>query len=408
MTTTNQGMSFAEVDQIIAQRVADAIETIAIYEIKTRMARESMNQIKQQKEMIAENTSNKRKWEGDHKGSSSQQQNKEPKVIKAHTAGPSNKEGYAGNLPLCNKCMFHHTSPCAAKCGNCKRFGHQTRYCRTLVLRAKQSPSSRKEQIKPIHVRSLVMTINLDLPKQILEAQTEIRKSENLKDEDVGRMLVENSREPEKIRKEKLKPRADGTLCLNNRSWLPCYGDLRTLIMHESHKLKYFVHPSSDKMYQDMKQLYWWPNMKADISTYVSKYLTCLKVKVEHQKPSGLLVQPEIPQWKWDNITMNFVTKLPKTPSGYDTIWVIVDRLTKSAHFLPIRENDTMDKLAKLYLKEVVTRHEIPVSIICDRDGRFTSNFWRAYQKALGTRLDMSTAYHPQTDEQSERTIQTL
>ncbi|GJT35763.1 putative reverse transcriptase domain-containing protein [Tanacetum coccineum] len=161
-------------------------------------------------------------------------------------------------------------------------------------------------------------------------------------------------------------------------------------------------------MYQDMKQLYWWPNMKADIATYVSKCLTCLRVKAEHQKPSGLLVQPAIPQWKWDNITMDFVTKLPRTQSGNDTIWVIVDRLTKSAHFLPIRETDPMDKLARLYLKEVVTRHGIPVSIICDRDPRFTSNFWRSFQKAMGTRLDMSTAYHPETDGQSERTIQTL
>nr|GEY21370.1 reverse transcriptase domain-containing protein [Tanacetum cinerariifolium] len=93
-------------------------------------------------------------------------------------------------------------------------------------------------------------------------------------------------------------------------------------------------------------------------------------VKVEHQKPSGLLVQHEIPQWKWDNITMDFVTKLPRTSSGYDTIWVIVGRLTKSAHFLPMRGNDSIDKLARLYLKEVVTRHGIPVLIICDRDGR--------------------------------------
>ncbi|GJS76013.1 reverse transcriptase domain-containing protein, partial [Tanacetum coccineum] len=218
---------------------------------------------------------------------------------------------------------------------------------------------SRKERIKPLRVRALVMTIGLDLPKQILEAQIEARKPENLKSED-------------------------------------------------SHKSKYSVHPGSDKMYQDMKQLYWWPNMKADIATYVSKCLTCLRVKAEHQKPSGLLVQPAIPQWKWDNITMDFVTKLPRTQSGNDTIWVIVDRLTKSAHFLPMRETDPMDKLARLYLKEVVTRHGIPVSIICDRDPRFTSNFWRSFQKAMGTRLDMSTAYHPETDGQSERTIQTL
>ncbi|GKB28792.1 putative reverse transcriptase domain-containing protein [Tanacetum coccineum] len=267
---------------------------------------------------------------------------------------------------------------------------------------------SRKERDQPLRVRALVMTIGLDLPKQILNAQTEARKLENIKNEDVGGMLLENAKDPKKVRKEKLEPRADGTLCFNGRSWLPCYGDLRTVIMHESHKSKYSIHPGSDKMYQDMKKLYWWPNMKADIATYVSKCLTCAKVKAEHQRPSGLLVQPKIPEWKWDNITMDFVTKLPKSSQGYDTIWVIVDRLTKSAIFVPMRETDPMDKLARMYLKEVVTRHGIPVSIICDRDPRFASNFWRSLQNALGTNLDMSTAYHPQTDGQSERTIQTL
>ncbi|GKC90431.1 putative reverse transcriptase domain-containing protein, partial [Tanacetum coccineum] len=139
---------------------------------------------------------------------------------------------------------------------------------------------------------ALVMTIGLDLPKQILNAQIEAQKPENLKNEDVGCMIRKD------IPKEKLEPRADGTICLNGRSWLPCYGDLRTVIMHESHKSKYSIRPGSNKMNQDMKKLYWWPNMKADVATYVSKYLTCAKVKAEHQRPSGLLVQPEIPQWK--------------------------------------------------------------------------------------------------------------
>ncbi|GJW76604.1 putative reverse transcriptase domain-containing protein [Tanacetum coccineum] len=229
---------------------------------------------------------------------------------------------------------------------------------------------SRKEREPPLRVRALVMTIGLDLPKQILNAQTEARKPENIKNEDVGGMLIENAKYPEAIRTEKLEPRTDGTLCLNGRSWLPCYGDLRTVIMHESHKSKYSIHPGSEKMYQDVKKLYWWPNMKADIATYVSKCLTCAKVKAEHQRQSGLLVQPEIPQWKWDNITMDFVTKLPKSSQGYDTIWVIVDRLTKSAIFIPMKETDPLEKLARMYLKEVVTRHGIPVSIICDRDPR--------------------------------------
>nr|GEX55691.1 putative reverse transcriptase domain-containing protein [Tanacetum cinerariifolium] len=200
-------------------------------------------------------------------------------------------------------------------------------------------------------------------------------KPENIKNEDVGGMLVENIKNPEAIREKKLEPRADGTQCLNSRSWLPCYGDLRTVIMHESHKTKYSVHPGSDKMYQHMKKSYWWPNMKADIATYVSKCLTCAKVKAEHQRPSGLLVQPKIPEWKWDNITMDFVTKLPKLSQGYVTIWVIVDRLTKSVIFTPMRETNPMDKLARIYLNEVVTRRGIPVLIISDRDPRFASNF---------------------------------
>ncbi|GJR89252.1 putative reverse transcriptase domain-containing protein [Tanacetum coccineum] len=235
---------------------------------------------------------------------------------------------------------------------------------------------SRKERVKPLRVRALVMTIGLNLPKRILEAQIEALKPENLTAEDVGGMLRQD------LTKERLKPRADGTLCLNNRSWLPCYGDLRTLVMHESYKSKYSIHPGSNKMYQDLKLLYWWPNMKANIATYVSKCLICSKVMAEHQKPTGLLVQPEIPEWKWEKITMDFITKLPKTTNGYDTIWVIVDRLTKSTHFLPMRETDPME--------------------------RFTSLFWKALHKALGTRLDMSTSYHPETDGQSERTIQTL
>ncbi|GJZ68205.1 putative reverse transcriptase domain-containing protein [Tanacetum coccineum] len=233
---------------------------------------------------------------------------------------------------------------------------------------------SRKERIEPLRVRALVMTIGLDLPSRILEAQKEAVKVENIKAEDIGGML------------KKLEARADGTLCLDNRSWLPCYGDMRSLIMHESHKSKYSIHPGSDKMYHDMKMLYWWPNMKADITTYVSKCLTCAKVKAEHQRPSGLLVQLDIPEWKWEKITMDFITKLPKMAAGFDSIWVIVDRLTKSAHFLPMRETNSTEKLTRLYMKEIVARHGIPVSIISDRDSHFTSR----------------------TDGQSERTIQTL
>ncbi|GKE83782.1 reverse transcriptase domain-containing protein, partial [Tanacetum coccineum] len=161
-------------------------------------------------------------------------------------------------------------------------------------------------------------------------------------------------------------------------------------------------------MYHDLKKLYWWPNIKAIIAEYVGKCLTCSRVNTECQKPSSLLVQPEIPMWKWERITMDFVTKLPKTSIGHDAIWVIVDRLTKSTHFIPIRATDSMETLTRLYIKEIVSRHGVPISIISDHDSHFTSRFWRSLQNALGTQLDMSIAYHPETDGQSERTIQTL
>ncbi|KAD5960603.1 hypothetical protein E3N88_12075 [Mikania micrantha] len=200
----------------------------------------------------------------------------------------------------------------------------------------------------------------------------------------------------------------DRTRCFMNRLWIPLHGGIRELVMDEAHNSRYSVHPGSDKMYHDLKALYWWPHMKADIAKYVSKCLSCSNVKVEYPKPSGLLRQPEILMWKWEQILMDFITKLPRTPSGYDTIWVIVDRLRKSAYFLAIKETDKMEKLTRIYIKEVVARHGVPISIISDRDARFTSNFWKSLHKSLGTRLDMSTAYHPQTDGQSERTIQTL
>nr|GEW87086.1 reverse transcriptase domain-containing protein [Tanacetum cinerariifolium] len=233
----------------------------------------------------------------------------------------------------------------------------------------------------------------------------------------LGTVLMQREKEikEENIKAENLRGmdktfeiRPDGTRCIKNRSWLPLFGNLRDMIMRESHKSKYSIHPGSDKMYQDLKKLYWWPNMKAIIEEYVGKCLTCSNVKAECQKPSGLLVQPEIPMWKWERITMDFVSKLLKTSNGHDTIWVIVDRLTKFAHFIPTRATGSMETLKRLYIKEIISRHGVPISIISDRDSHFTSRLWQSLQNALGTQLDMSAAYHPETDGQSERTIQTL
>ncbi|GJV34562.1 retrotransposon protein, putative, ty3-gypsy subclass [Tanacetum coccineum] len=143
------------------------------------------------------------------------------------------------------------------------------------------------------------------------------------------------------------------------------------------------VHPGADKMFYNLRDMYWWPGMKKDIAVYVSRCLTCLKVKAEHQRPSGLLQQPEIPEWKWERIAMDFVMKLPRTSSGHDTIWVIVDRLTKFAHFLPMHEDYKMDRLARLYLNEIVVRHGVLISFISDRDSRFTSSVRCASFEAL-------------------------
>ncbi|GKF05465.1 putative reverse transcriptase domain-containing protein, partial [Tanacetum coccineum] len=223
---------------------------------------------------------------------------------------------------------------------------------------------SRKERLKPRRVRAMSITIYFGLKTKILEAQGEASKD------------LKSPAEWLRGLERNFMQRDDGEIYFFDRIWIPSVCD--------------------------------WPGMKRDIAEYVSRCLTCSKIKAEHQKPSGFLQQPEIPEWKWEKITMDFVTKLPKSSSGHDTIWVVVDRLTKSAHFLPIREDYKTEKLAKIYTNEIVARHGVPVSIISDRDGRFTSHLWQAFQEALGTRLDMSTAYHPQTDGQSERTIQTL
>ncbi|GKE86336.1 putative reverse transcriptase domain-containing protein, partial [Tanacetum coccineum] len=223
---------------------------------------------------------------------------------------------------------------------------------------------SRKEREKPIRDRALVMTVYLDLSERILKARTEAMKNKNVKAENLGRLL-----------KPIFEIRSDGIRYFDKLIWLPLFGGLRDLIIHESHKTKYSIHPGSGKMYQDLKKLYWWLNMKAEIATY------------------------------WEKITMDFVSGLPRTPNGYDTIWVIVDRLTKSAHFLSMKKTNSMEKLTQLYLKEIVCRHGVPISIISDRDSRFASGFWRSLPNALGTEVNMSTAYHPEIDGQRKRTI---
>nr|GEZ15452.1 DNA/RNA polymerase superfamily protein [Tanacetum cinerariifolium] len=176
----------------------------------------------------------------------------------------------------------------------------------------------------------------------------------------------------------------------------------------EAHSSPFSVHPGSTKMYHDLKQYFWWSGMKRDVATFVSKCLIYQQVKIEHQRASGLLQQLDIPVWKWDEISMDFVTGLPQTQRRHDAIWVVVDRLTKSAHFLPIRKDYSIGRLAEIFQQEIIRLHGTPLTIVSDRDPRFASRFWKGLQKAWGTRLKFSTAFHPQIDGQSEHTIQTL
>ncbi|KAB2625910.1 S ribonuclease [Pyrus ussuriensis x Pyrus communis] len=192
------------------------------------------------------------------------------------------------------------------------------------------------------------------------------------------------------------------------RMFVPNSVELKKEILDEAHISAYAMHPGATKIYHTIRPFYYWPGMKREIAEYVSRCAVCQQVKAERKKPFGLLQPLPVPEWKWENITMDFVYKLPRTQNGFDGIWVIVDRLTKSAHFIPVREKYSLSRLVELFISKVVKYHGVPVSIVSDRDPRFTSKFWVAFQEALETRLLYSTAYHPQTDGQSERTIQTL
>ncbi|KAL8094138.1 hypothetical protein AgCh_035848 [Apium graveolens] len=246
---------------------------------------------------------------------------------------------------------------------------------------------------KPDEAKVYSMTFQPELLDKIKKCQEEVM------DQDINRLVGE----------ELCTQKDDqGILRFSSRIWIPPVTNLKNEILQEAHSSRYSIHPGSTKMYRDLKENYWWPVMKREIAEWVRKCYTCQKVKVEHQRPSGLLQPLEIPEWKWEHIAMDFIVGLPRTKANHDAIWVIVDRLTKSAHFLPINERFSLEKLVHMYLKKIVVRHGVPVSIVSDRDPRFNSRFWKSFQECLGTRLNMSTAYLPQTYGQSKRTIQTI
>ncbi|KAK8930623.1 hypothetical protein KSP39_PZI016616 [Platanthera zijinensis] len=250
------------------------------------------------------------------------------------------------------------------------------------------TPESKQAQLSQLQVRySLTDRIKEALPKDpfLVALQEKVRKGET------GEFTLQN-----------------GLLLMNERLCVPNVNSIRRDILYEAHNTPYSIHPGRTKMYHDLKEDFWWPGMKKDIITYIASCHICQLVKAEHQKPGGYLHSLPIPEWKWEDIAMDFDFGLPRSKLGHDGIWVIIDRLTKSAHFIPVRQNMPPEKLNDLYIDVIVKLHGIPRSIISDRDGRFTSGNWRYIHKRLGTKLLFSTAFHPQTDGQSERTIQFL
>ncbi|KAK1610111.1 hypothetical protein QYE76_033784, partial [Lolium multiflorum] len=220
--------------------------------------------------------------------------------------------------------------------------------------------------------------------------------------------IVEEMRRIDGGRPSEFHRRESGSLWFQKRICVPDIAEIKEVILREAHQTPYSIHPGSTKMYMDLKELFWWNNMKREIAQYVAECHTCQRVKAEHQSPAGKLQPLPIPEWKWEEIGMDFITGLPMTNKKKDMIWVIVDRLTKSAHFLAVNQQDKGEKLIDLYIKEIVSKHGVPKKIVSDRGSVFTSAFWKQLHEALGSKLDYSTAYHPQTGGQTERTNQIL
>jgi hypothetical protein len=199
-----------------------------------------------------------------------------------------------------------------------------------------------------------------------------------------------------------------GTLWFGKRLCVPEDKTIRKVILSEAHESAYSIHPRSTKMYLDLREKYWWYGLKRDVAEYVALCDTCQMVKAEHQRPAGLLQPMQIPEWKWEEVGMDFIVGLPRTQKGYDSIWVIVDRLTKVTRFLPVRTTYSNARLAELYMERIVSLYEVPKKIVSDRGTQFTSHYWKKIHESLGTKLNFSTAYHLQTDGQTERINQIL
>jgi hypothetical protein len=199
-----------------------------------------------------------------------------------------------------------------------------------------------------------------------------------------------------------------GILWFGDRLVVPKDPELRKKILDEAHLSKFSMHPGSKKMYHDLRSLYWWTRMKREIAKYISECDTCQRIKASHLKAVGPLQPLPIPSWKWEDICMDFIVGLPNTSRHHDSIWVIVDRWTKTAHFWPVHTTHRTEKYAEIYIDQIVRLHGIPRTIVSERGAPFVARFWEHLQESLGTHVIRSSAYHPQTDGQTERVNQIL
>jgi hypothetical protein len=242
------------------------------------------------------------------------------------------------------------------------------------------------------------ISVEPTLQEQIVRAQIEDKGVQVIKD------MIKQKAEKYKCFRQDSK----GILWFKDRLVVPKDPELRKKILDEAHLSKFTMHPGSNKMYHDLRSLYWWTRMKRKIAKYISECDTCQRIKASHLKAAGPLRPLPIPSWKWEDICMDFIVGLPNTSRHHDSIWVIVDRLTKTAHFLPVHTTHRTEKYAEIYIDQVVRLHGIPRTIVSDRGAPFVARFWEQLQESLGTHVIRSSAHHPQTDGQTERVNQIL
>jgi hypothetical protein len=254
-------------------------------------------------------------------------------------------------------------------------------------------------RVHEMHATTISM-YQTDLRDRIIEVAKSDQRYEELREKLQQGILQQ------KLEEYELKE--DGILMFRHRVYVPDSPELKNIILKELHNVPYVGHPGYQKTIATVKKQYYWPGMKKEVVDFIARCLECQKVKVEHRHPAGLLQPFPIPEWKWEVITMDFITKLPRSSKQHDSIMVVVDKLTKAAHFVPVKSTYKETNIVDIYMREIAKLHGVPKTIVSDRDPKFTSNFWKGLFKGIGTSLNFSTTYHPESDGQTERVNQVI